>query len=186
MDEHDGNRDLRYTAMHRGVVVANDDPMKIGRVRVRVPGLIEPDSGWALPVRQAHGYDVPDVGAEVCVWFHQGDVDELQYAPGNPHAPSGQSELNSRVTSKSPADAPKVKLIETERWLIVYDDSAETPALLLQDKVSGDGIEYDGLTRAMTISATSALTIRSVGQVNIDAVGVTIMGRPVLPNGQPI
>jgi hypothetical protein len=186
MDEHDGLRDLRYTSMHRGVVTDNADPMKIGRVKVRVPGLIEPSSGWALPIRQAHGYDVPDVGAEVCVWFHQGDVDEVQYASGNAHAPGGASELHERITSKTAALAPKVKLIETDRWLIVYDDSAETPALLLQDKVSGDGIEYDGLTRAMTIKATSALTIRSVGQVIIEGVSVSIMGRPVLPNGEPI
>lgn len=186
MDEHDGNRDRRFAAMYRGVVTNNADPLKVGRVKARVPGLCEPETGWALPMRKAHDYDVPDVGAEVCVWFHQGDVDQPQYLPANAHAPAGVSELNERITSKSAEDAHKVKLIETDRWLVILDDSADTPAMILRDKVSGDGIDYNGTTRVMAIQGTAALNITSTGRVTIDALGVSIMGREVLPTGEPI
>jgi len=193
MDEHDGAGGPRHTAVYRGVVVRNDDPLKVGRVKLRVPGLIEPESGWALPLNVGGGhsegrgvYFVPEVGADVAVWCHQGDVDELHYLPGCWRAPGRVSTLNDRVTAKSAEDAPSVHVVESSRWLIVLDDSADTPALLIRDKVSDDGIEYDGLTRQMTISATSSVRISAVGTVAIDGLNVTIMGRPVQPGTEPI
>lgn len=191
--EHDTHDD-RYTAVYRGVVTANDDPKKIGRVRFRVPGLIDPQSAWAHPFTVGGGnpgrgiYFVPEVGAEVACWFHQGDVDHPHYIGGVWNAPGGASTLNERITGKSAADAPKVKVIETERWLIVMDDSADTGGYLIQDKLSGglDAIEFNGLTRALTIKATSSITIQSLGQIQIQGLSVTINGRPVLPSGEPI
>lgn len=191
-DEFDGQGDPRYVALYRGVVTAIDDPLKIGRVRVRVPGLLEPDSNWALPLNVGGGsgalgvYFVPEVGSDVAVWFHQGDVDELHYLPGCFRAPGRTSALNSRITQKTASDAPSVKVIETDRWVVVLDDSATTPGLVLEDKVSGDGIELNGLTRAMSISATSSISIRAVGSVSIEGVNVTINGRPVAPSPEPI
>jgi hypothetical protein len=192
MDEHDGAGDPRFTALYRGVVTDNADPLKVGRVKVRVPGLLEPSSGWALPLNVGGGAEalglffVPEVGAEVAVWFHQGDVDEVHYIPGCFRAPRRTSGLNARVSAKSPADAPKVKVLETDRWLVVLDDSLDTPGLLLSDKVSGDGIELDGLTRQMSIVATSSIRIAAIGTVAIEGVNVTINGRPVAPSTEPI
>jgi len=191
-DEFDDAGDPRFTALYRGVVTDNADPLRNGRVRVRVPGMLEPQSSWALPMAVGGGspergiFFVPDVGAEVAVWCHQGDVDEVNYLPGNWSAPGQVSQLNARITGKTPAEAPKVKVIETERWLIVLDDSADTPAMVLQDKVSGDGIEYNGLTRQMVILSTASLSINSVGTINIEGLNVVINGRPVLPSGEPI
>lgn len=191
-DEFDGGGDPRFVALYRGVVTDIADPLKIGRVKLRVPGLIEPDSGWALPLNIGGGaealgfYFVPEVGAEVAVWFHQGDVDELHYIPGCFRAPGRVSGLNERVTAKDPENAPKVKVIETDRFLVVLDDSEDTPALILQDKVSGDGIELNALTRQMSITATSSISITSVGTVAIEGVNVTINGRPVAPSPEPI
>lgn len=191
-DEFDGGGDPRFVALYRGVVTDNADPLKIGRVRVRVPGLLDPDSAWALPLNVGGGagargfYFVPEEGAEVAVWFHQGDVDELHYIPGCFRAPQRVSGLNDRVTGKTASEAPDVKVIETDRWLVVLDDSTLTPALLLQDKISGDGIELNALTRQLSISATTSISIEAVGSVEINAVNVSINGRPVLPSPEPI
>jgi len=87
-------------------------------------------------------------------------------------------ELRMRVT--------KTLQIETEVWKIELDDTPTAPKMRLYHKTSGDGIEYNGLTRSMTIVATSSLTVRSVGQVAIDALTCTILGRPVVPGGGPI
>lgn len=193
--EHDGYGDLRFTAPYPGVIVRVDDPEKIGRAKVRVPGLIDPESGWALPMtigggNDAHGiYFPPKAGSECLVFFSHGDVDHPYYIPANWHAPRGQgSQLNSRITGKSPAEAVKVKIIESERWLIVLDDTADTPAFLISDKQSGglDQIEFNGLTRALTIKGTSQITIQSIGQITIQGLNVTINGRVVLPSGEPI
>jgi hypothetical protein len=191
-DEFDGHHDPRFTALYRGSVVSNDDPEKLGRVKVQVPGLIEPESAWALPFTIGGGSEdsglfwVPEVGAEVAVFFHQGDVDEPHYIAGNWRAPNGSSTAPERARGKSAGEVHKVKVIETERWLIILDGSTTTPALIMKDKVSGDGIEYNALTRSMTINGTAALNITSVGNITIRGLGVTINGRPVLPSTDPI
>jgi len=192
VDELSGGGDPRFTALYRGVVVNNADPSKAGRVKVRVPGMLEPESAWALPCTLGGGagergfYFVPEIGAEVVIWFHQGDVDEVNYMAGNWRFPGNASELNERITAKSPENAPKVKVIETERWLIILDDSTDTPALVFRDKVSEDGIEFNGLTRQLAISSTASLSITCVGTIRIEGLNVVINGRPVLANGEPI
>lgn len=192
MDELDGGGDPRFTALYRGVVTNIADPLKIGRVKVRVPGFLEPESAWAMPCTLGGGsatrgfYFVPDVGSEVVVWCHQGDVDEVNYMAGNWRAPGQQSELNTRITTKDAENATKVKVIETERWLVIMDDSDDTPALVFQDKVSNDGIEFNGLTRQLAVTATASISISCVGTISVDGLNVVINGRPVLANGEPI
>jgi phage protein D len=63
-----------------GVVTANDDPDKLGRVKVKYPTLPENvESGWARIVRGASGaargaVALPHVNDEVVVGFENGDV----------------------------------------------------------------------------------------------------------------
>lgn len=191
MDEFDGGGDFRPTALYAGVVTDVADPLKVGRVRVRIPGMLA-QSAWALPLNVGGGAElrglffVPDVGAEVAVFFHQGDVDHPYYLPACWRAPRGTAQLNDRITGKEPAEAPKVRVIETERFVVIFDDTAGTPAMILKCKATGDGIEYDAKTRSMTILSTASLAIRSVGTVAIEGLNVTINGRPVRPSGEPI
>src|SRR5215831_13124728 len=76
--------DPRYTALYIGHVVDRADPEGLGRVRVRIPGLVEPASAWAYPLGTLGGgsdrrgfFCVPEQGAEVGVLFCQGDVGKL-------------------------------------------------------------------------------------------------------------
>src|SRR5262245_22538227 len=63
-----------------GVVTSNDDPEKLGRVKLRFPWLSdEVESGWARVALPAAGnlrgvYMLPEVDDEVLVAFEQGDV----------------------------------------------------------------------------------------------------------------
>ena len=84
---------MKLPYMYVGVVTKNDDPEKLGRVKVRIPGLVDPESAWAFPMgapgggSKRHGFfSPPVVGAEVCVFFHGGDPDHpwfigVQYHP---------------------------------------------------------------------------------------------------------
>jgi hypothetical protein len=83
MSELDDN-EIPHIGLYIGVVVKRDDDEKLARVKVRIPGLIEPMSAWAFPLGTVGGgsdargfYAVPEEGAEVGVLFHQGDVDQL-------------------------------------------------------------------------------------------------------------
>ena len=51
----DETPDPKFHGFYDGVVVDNRDPLRVGRVRVRIPGLVEPFSSWALPMANPGG-----------------------------------------------------------------------------------------------------------------------------------
>lgn len=74
---------LRPNVRYRGIVVDNDDPKQCGRVRIKVPRLVEFDEDdmhpWAIPA-WSHGdgasdytgkFDVPKINAFVSVMFQE-------------------------------------------------------------------------------------------------------------------
>ncbi len=185
--------DPRYAALYIGEVVDRDDPEGLGRVRVRIPGLIDPASPWAFPLGTVGGgsdrrgfFSVPEKGAEVGVLFHQGDVDHPFYLCGHWGKPNGQSEVPEPARDLSKEETAQVRAFETKRFLLAFDDREGKEAFLIKDKVSGDQIEFDGVGMGITIKATSALLLRADGMVNIEGAAVQINGRLVLPGPKPI
>lgn len=192
--EHD-DLGRKYSALYMGVVVDNADPEKLGRVKLRIPGLVDPESAWALPLGLGGGakergmFWPPDVGADVGVMFVMGDVDHPAYLGGHWGRPNGVREVPGPVGRDddiSAADAHKVKSIETDRYEIVIDDRAGKESLRFRDKVTDDSIEMDGAGKGIVISATAALVIKAVGAVSIDAPLLTLNKRPVSPGSGPI
>lgn len=182
----------RLLATYPAIVTNNADPWKVGRVRVRVPGLLEPESAWAWPAGAPGGgeaslgfFAVPPKGAEVDVFFNQGDPDHPHYIAGHWGAPGGQSQAPTpiRDPSVTPEEAPKIRCFETPRFLLVFDDREGKESFEIIDKVSRDGIGYDSVTRAMQITGTAAIKIESTGVISIEGTAVTIMGRPVAGTG---
>ena len=185
--------DPRYTALYIGEVVDRDDPEGLGRVRVRIPGLVDPASPWAFPLGTVGGgsdrrgfFSVPEKGAEVGVLFHQGDVDHPFYLCGHWGKPNGQAEVPEPARDLPKEEVPQVRAFETGRFLLVFDDRAGKEAFLIKDKKSGDQIEFDGAAMGITIKATSALLLKADGMVNIEGAAVQINGRLVLPGPKPI
>lgn len=183
---------LRLPGVCIGVVTNRIDPMKLGRVKVRIPGLIEPESGWVWPLTIGGGSGgrglnlVPALGADVAVFFNQGDPDHPYYLGGNWGAPGGAIETPGKVADRPPEEACLVGALETERWLVVFDDNESTASLLIQDKRSGDGIELDAVQRGITIKGTAAVRIETVGLVDIVGCQVQINGRVVRAGSDPI
>ena len=187
------DEELRLDGLHVGEVVDREDPEGLGRVRVRIPGLIEPASAWAWPLGTLGGgsdrrgfFSVPEKGAEVGVLFHQGDVDHPHYLCGHWGKPDGQAEVPEPVRELTKEEAPQVRAFETGRFLLVFDDREGKEALLVKDKKSGDQIELDGKGMGITVKATSALMLKADGMVSIDAAVVQINGRLVMPGTKPI
>lgn len=177
----------RYYGVEDGIVVRNDDPEGLGRVTIRIAGIIE-ETSWALPLSVGGGsrgrglFMPPEVGADVAVWFHRGDPHGTpKYLPGH----WGRGEQLSPLADVPPADVPKIQVLESERWTLTLDNRAGKQALRIRDKVSGDMLELDGVRRRMSLNATGRLQIRG-GSVDIVGARVTINGRPVSPTGGPI
>jgi uncharacterized protein involved in type VI secretion and phage assembly len=185
--------EVRYPGLYIGEVADRDDPEGLGRVRVRIPGLVEPSSAWAFPLGTLGGgsdrrgfFSVPEKGAEVGVLFHQGDVDHPYYLCGHWGKPDGQAEVPEPVRGLPKEEAPQIRAFETGRFLFVFDDREGKEALVVKDKTSGDQIEFDGAGMGITIKATSALLLKADGLVSIEGASVQINGRLVLPGPKPI
>lgn len=179
-------------ALYDGVVTDVNDPLKIGRVRLSVPGVLD-ESDWAFPLSMGRGdgvgfWHVPKVGADVGVWFLGGDFDRPFYVPGHHIAPRGSGRGPSFIQAAevSVADAPKIKLWETEDHLILLDGRDGRQAFEVRDKTTGDGVAYDRSTLSLEVKGTVSVKITSTGAIDIDGLAVTILGRPVVPGAGPI
>ena len=164
--------------LHIGVVVDRDDPEKLGRVRLRIPGLIEPASNWAWPLGASGGgtpdegfWNIPPVDAEVGVFFKLGDPDHPYYLPAN----WGTGE----PPEASEEGDPDVKVLALKLYDVVIDNREESKGFRIVDKSSEENIiEFDGVSRTLRLSATTSIEIVSTGQVSIDGLVVTVNGTP--------
>ena len=190
--------DPRFTGIVLGVVVDRNDPDDLGRVRVRVPGLLEPASTWALPMGTVGGgssdrgvFAVPEVDADVGVMFLNADPDRPVYFGGHWGRPNGTSEVPEVARDKGSDDdgnrkTPNIRSFESRRFRVVLNDNAGEESVRLEDKVSGDLIELDGAQRGMYLRATSAIILECVGLIDIRGLAVQINGRPVMRSPKAI
>lgn len=165
-------------ALYHGVVTARNDPLKIGRVRVSVPGLVD-ESDWAFPLSLARGrgrgfFDVPEVGAEVGVWWLAGDTDRAFYVPGHFVAPGGEGQGPTAVQAGdvSADDAPDIHVWETGEHVVLLDGRSGVAAFEVRDKSTGDGFRYERGSMTLELSATTKVRVVAGDQtLELDASG---------------
>jgi uncharacterized protein involved in type VI secretion and phage assembly len=172
MTPEDDTLDERHLGLYMGVVVDRDDPERLGRVRVRIPGLVEPASAWAFPLGTVGGgsegrgfFAVPELGADVGVLFHQGDVDHPFYLAGHWGRRDGRDEVPVAVRGQPVAAAPRVRAFESARFLLVFHDVEGDEVLELRDKATGD---------AISIASGAGVALHSSTAVRVDAPEVFI------------
>ena len=188
-DDDIQTRDTRLLGMYVGYVTHRRDPDRLGRVRVCIPGVVEPHSAWAWPLGTAGGgfkdrglFAVPEEGAEVAVFFNQGDVDAPYYLSAHWGKPDGESE----VPEEAQLDPPDNRVLATPTFRVELDESKDTRRLKLTNRKTGDHLVFDAEENSVTLAATSALTLRAVGAISIEGVQITIGGRVVRPIADPI
>ena len=176
------------TGLHMGYVTNRNDPEQLGRVRFCIPGLIEPEGTWAWPLGTAGGgsrdcgfFAVPEVGAEVGIFFNQGCLHE---APYYLCAQWGKPRGLSEVPAEAQRTEPDNRVLSSKTFCLEMDESV--PRFKITNRVTGDHIMFDASTNTVTLQGTTAIVIRAVGAIDIDATQVTIRGRQVRPTGAPI
>ena len=189
-DDELAGRDTKLFGMYIGYVTAREDPEQLGRVRVCVPGLLEPESDWAWPLGTCGGgakdcgfFAVPPLGAEVAVFFEQGDIVAPRYLSTNWGKPEGRSEVpqEARVTP------PDNRVIATPSFRIELDESQGRRKLKLSCPATGDSLTFDAEGRTVTLNAKTALKLRAEsGSVTIEAPQVTVEAPQVSIEGTQV
>jgi uncharacterized protein involved in type VI secretion and phage assembly len=183
-DDDLSRHDTRLFGMYVGHVTDRKDPEKLGRVRVCVPGLIEPHSAWAWPLGTVGGgsknrgfFAVPEEGAEVALFFNQGDVDQPYFLAGHWGKPNGESEVPEEAQKESPDN----RVLATETFRLELDESEGARRLKITNKKTDDYLLFDAEENTITIQGTTAIRIRATGAISLDATHITIGGRAIRP-----
>ena len=178
----------RHYGKYRGVVTRNDDPQRLGRIRTRVPRLLDDvELGWALPCAPYGGradqglFAVPDVGASVWVEFEAGDLDSPVWSGtwwGDGEIPTSAGVPHKVLRTASGAH---VVLDDDEGSVTVGDGHGNTVRL------TSDGIALD-LADGTTLTLTSAgLRGEDVAgnRVETGSAGITLQAGGVVSVGDP-
>lgn len=188
-DDDIETHDTRLLGMYLAYVTQRNDPEQLGRVRVCIPGVLEPESAWAWPLGTVGGgsknrglFAVPETGAEVAVFFNQGDVQAPHYLAAHWGKPGGENEVPEEA-QKTPPDN---RVLATETFRVELDETDKGRKLRLTNRKTGDHLVFDAEENSVTLEATTALTLRAVGAITIDAMQVTIAGRLVRGVKDPI
>lgn len=161
-----GQRDLFY-GVTVGLVTNNQDPDKLGRVKVKLPWLSEEhESHWARVLTPMAGpqrglYFLPEVDDEVLVAFEHGRV-EFPYVLGalwngkDKPPESNDDGKNNRRTLKSRSG-----------HMILLDDTEGDESIVIVDKTGKNGIVISSKEDVMTIGCEGDIVIESKGKVSI-------------------
>jgi uncharacterized protein involved in type VI secretion and phage assembly len=149
-----------FYGKYRGVVVDNNDPQQLGRLKAHVPEVLgEADSGWALPCVPYAGdgsgqYTIPEPGTGVWIEFEAGD-------PSRPIWSGcwwGDGQL--------PADnggergAPSRRIIRSEQGLMLtFDDSSQV--ITVSDQGGSNLLEIQVTAGQITLKSTTKATIEA-------------------------
>lgn len=176
-----------------GIVIRRDDPEKLYRVKLKIPGRLD-ETDWAYPFgfvtgqKRGGGPFVPDLGTKALVFWEGGDINgTVSCIPGMFHrgwVPSGHV-IDEDGGDNFVWQNDKIRIEVDTR-----DSSAGLRIAKLDDTGDAAGtalvVDFDTATNQVEISTTLGLVLKSTGAVEIEGGTVTINSRPVSPGGEPL
>jgi len=176
-DSRDTGRAL-FDATYEGSVVNRDDPEGLGRIKVLVPGILEPASDWIRPMATFGGskqrgiFAVPKIdpegGANVDVVFLHGDSRYARYVAGPWGRPGGVSD----VPTQTEGGNPDIVVMRFGNFAMIYDERTGVEKLTILDVVKNSSMVFDGTTGDVEVSSTGAVKITAAGTIDVEAQGI--------------
>jgi uncharacterized protein involved in type VI secretion and phage assembly len=162
----------RFFGKYRGTVEDNNDTLRLGRLKVKVDGVVDGGGLWALPCVPYAGPNVgfhclPPTGALVWVEFEGGD-------PSFPIWTGcfwGDGDLPSEVLT---ADT---RLLRTELSQITIDDTTGETTIKNDNDASivlSLDVKTEAASATHTVGSSGVVSESSPGKVEVGMSGVTI------------
>jgi uncharacterized protein involved in type VI secretion and phage assembly len=202
--------DMRYACIHAATVVSNTDPDGRGRLKLRVPGLID-ESSWVYPGATIGGgapqeglWHTPAIGADVNVFFLGGDPNQPRWMAGHWSSRSGVPEAPTVVREANPDElgiaSRDVHCWETTNWVFLLDDrEGRRRAIITAKPVATEVgapnpdsgtqlvVELDLENQTIALSAAGGIALRTAGTLDLQGTAIQIGGRVVIQStGRPI
>jgi uncharacterized protein involved in type VI secretion and phage assembly len=165
-----------------GVVTNNQDPEKMGRVKVRFPWLNDTDeSNWARIATMMAGKDrgtwfLPEVDDEVLVAFGHGDV-RCPYVVGalwngvdTPPRDNGdgknserviKSRLGHELTFGDEDGKGKVEIKTKAGHQLLLDDTSGSEKISIVDKSGNNKIELDTAANSIAVTGQTKISLKA-------------------------
>ena len=144
-----------------GVVINNEDPLKLGRCKVKVfqvfDRLADEDVPWATPWKDLNGnaFTVPDVGKHVLVVFDQGN----KYSPEYIYAQNFNVNLERKLQGLSGEAYTSMRALIFDHSTQVYSNSAD--GLVLDHEYSNIRLRDTGNINVNLRDNSAQLTLGS-------------------------
>ncbi len=179
----------RFYGKYRGIVVDNQDPAKLGRLKLNVPSVLGSDvvTGWATPCAPYGGADdigfffIPDVGAGVWAEFEEGDLEFPIWSGSFWSQPNSSTEIpkpnqGSDGTEESDVqDPPTSKIIKTAKGhTLQFEDADGSEMILVVEGKHGHFLTMDanGIT-VITVIDPNDNTKNNTIKMTSDGITVT-------------
>lgn len=186
----------KYYGKYRGIVVENNDPKKLGRLKVKVPSVLgkEVVTGWAMPCVPYGGAEnrgfffIPEIKSGVWVEFEEGDLEFPIWSGTYWAEPGGSTEIpknnNSDGNEESPGESPPArKIIKTEKGLTIQlEDANNQEMILIHNGVHNQSIvlNNNGITirngdvNSIVMDSTKICLKHSESEITIDNAAINI------------
>lgn len=187
--------DGKITGLKLGTVIDRNDPDKLCRVRIKIPGLMV-KTPWARPrgggASKRGKADVPPLDSDVFVQFLNDDPRMPVYEPADYGIVNGESEVFPEHTD------PDIHVWGLGPFRVVIDNRdpeesnvPKTMRVKLVKKVDGNEediawVEFSEEGNSIQIHADSAIGIDAGAIIDIDAAIVQIKNRKVMNTPRPI
>jgi len=155
----------RVYGMVIGIVTNNQDPDKLGRVKVKLPWLSEEmETFWARVVTPMAGanrgmYFLPEVDDEVLVAFEHGMVD-FPYVIG---ALWNGKDRPPATNDNGHNDLRTIK--SRSGHVITLDDTADREKILIRDKTGKNELVIDARNHTLAIRVEGDITLQAKGNL---------------------
>jgi len=182
LQEEDKKESGSVDGVANATVTNNQDPSKLGRVKVKYPWREnQPESEWVRVSALAAGNDrgtlwLPEVGDEVLVAFEKGDIDHpfvlgaLWNGAGAPPEKNEDGENNTKLIRTRCGHQVKffdkqgeeqIEIKTKGGHVLLMDDKAGSAQIKIEDSTGQNKITIDSTANSLTIESGLSLKIKS-------------------------